>query len=234
MRIQAVWLLENHWGRRPQQLTETSQSAPKLAQKGWMSVMVEQAGIEVRCSCPMCAGFCYINDLVLAILELLKYHARVLYVDIDIHHGDGVEEAFYLTDRSVASAWLLQAWNQVACLRSMPWLERNWGIKVMHGLIVVLRAYLQACCVQWLSTAQALLKREGFFAACDMTPSVSAASRFCRSVYAVEPPVPLQGIDGQLPQVRQLLLPGNRGHQRHRRVSWEVLLTECAHAGWHG
>ena len=26
-------------------------------------------------------------------------HARVLYVDIDIHHGDGVEEAFYLTDR---------------------------------------------------------------------------------------------------------------------------------------
>lgn len=45
------------------------------------------------------SGFCYVNDLVLAILELLKYHARVLYVDIDIHHGDGVEEAFVLTDR---------------------------------------------------------------------------------------------------------------------------------------
>ena len=45
------------------------------------------------------AGFCFVNDLVLAILELLKFHARVLYVDIDIHHGDGVEEAFYLTDR---------------------------------------------------------------------------------------------------------------------------------------
>ena len=28
-----------------------------------------------------------------------RYHARVLYVDIDIHHGDGVEEAFYCTDR---------------------------------------------------------------------------------------------------------------------------------------
>ena len=50
------------------------------------------------------AGFCYVNDLVLAILELLKWHARVLYVDIDIHHGDGVEEAFYLTDRFVR--WL--------------------------------------------------------------------------------------------------------------------------------
>ncbi|CAL5222017.1 g4307 [Coccomyxa viridis] len=45
------------------------------------------------------SGFCYINDIVLAILELLKKHQRVLYVDIDIHHGDGVEEAFYLTDR---------------------------------------------------------------------------------------------------------------------------------------
>jgi acetoin utilization deacetylase AcuC-like enzyme len=28
-----------------------------------------------------------------------RYHPRVLYIDIDIHHGDGVEEAFYLTDR---------------------------------------------------------------------------------------------------------------------------------------
>jgi acetoin utilization deacetylase AcuC-like enzyme len=44
-------------------------------------------------------GFCYINDIVLGILELLKYHARVLYVDIDIHHGDGVEEAFINTNR---------------------------------------------------------------------------------------------------------------------------------------
>lgn len=28
-----------------------------------------------------------------------RTHLRVLYVDIDIHHGDGVEEAFYTTDR---------------------------------------------------------------------------------------------------------------------------------------
>ncbi|KHJ98216.1 histone deacetylase family protein [Oesophagostomum dentatum] len=45
------------------------------------------------------SGFCYTNDIVLGILELLKYHKRVLYVDIDVHHGDGVEEAFYTTDR---------------------------------------------------------------------------------------------------------------------------------------
>jgi histone deacetylase 1/2 len=41
----------------------------------------------------------HLNIKVLAILELLKVHYRVLYVDIDIHHGDGVEEAFYTTDR---------------------------------------------------------------------------------------------------------------------------------------
>jgi acetoin utilization deacetylase AcuC-like enzyme len=32
-------------------------------------------------------------------MELLKYHPRVMYIDIDIHHGDGVEEAFYDSDR---------------------------------------------------------------------------------------------------------------------------------------
>lgn len=32
-------------------------------------------------------------------LYLNRYHQRVLYIDIDIHHGDGVEEAFYTTDR---------------------------------------------------------------------------------------------------------------------------------------
>ena len=45
------------------------------------------------------SGFCYINDIVLGILELLRHVPRVLYIDIDCHHGDGVEEAFYTTDR---------------------------------------------------------------------------------------------------------------------------------------
>ncbi|KXN68755.1 hypothetical protein CONCODRAFT_79658 [Conidiobolus coronatus NRRL 28638] len=45
------------------------------------------------------SGFCYVNDIVLAILRLLEVHPRVMYIDIDVHHGDGVEEAFYTTDR---------------------------------------------------------------------------------------------------------------------------------------
>ena len=45
------------------------------------------------------SGFCYVNDIAVAIIELLKYHPRVMYLDIDVHHGDGVQEAFYGTDR---------------------------------------------------------------------------------------------------------------------------------------
>jgi acetoin utilization protein AcuC len=45
------------------------------------------------------SGFCYINDPVLAIMRLVDRGRRVAYIDIDAHHGDGVQEAFYNTDR---------------------------------------------------------------------------------------------------------------------------------------
>jgi acetoin utilization deacetylase AcuC-like enzyme len=47
------------------------------------------------------SGFCYVNDVVICILELLKFFPRVMYLDVDVHHGDGVEEAFYSTNRVV-------------------------------------------------------------------------------------------------------------------------------------
>jgi len=40
-------------------------------------------------------GFCYLNDLVLACLKLAEGGKRVLYLDLDAHHGDGVQSAFY-------------------------------------------------------------------------------------------------------------------------------------------
>eukprot|EP00979_Chaetoceros_neogracilis_P017209 scaffold10190_cov294-Chaetoceros_neogracile.AAC.9 len=43
-------------------------------------------------------GFCYVNDAVLAIQKLIAAKKRVLYLDIDIHHADGVQGAFYDTD----------------------------------------------------------------------------------------------------------------------------------------
>jgi acetoin utilization deacetylase AcuC-like enzyme len=45
------------------------------------------------------SGFCYVNDIVIGTLALLSHFDRVLYIDIDVHHGDGVEQAFYFTDK---------------------------------------------------------------------------------------------------------------------------------------
>ncbi|MGD1048692.1 MAG: acetoin utilization protein AcuC [Candidatus Krumholzibacteriaceae bacterium] len=41
------------------------------------------------------SGFCYVNDIVIAIEELRRAGLRVAYVDIDAHHGDAVQEAYY-------------------------------------------------------------------------------------------------------------------------------------------
>ncbi len=41
------------------------------------------------------SGFCYINDVVLACMILAEGGKQVLYLDVDVHHGDGVAYAFY-------------------------------------------------------------------------------------------------------------------------------------------
>ena len=45
------------------------------------------------------SGFCYVNDPVIGIKRLLSRGKRVAYIDIDAHHGDGVQKAFYDTDQ---------------------------------------------------------------------------------------------------------------------------------------
>ncbi len=41
-------------------------------------------------------GFCYVNDCVLGIKDLLANgFKRVAYIDLDAHHGNGVQDAFY-------------------------------------------------------------------------------------------------------------------------------------------
>lgn len=35
------------------------------------------------------SGYCYVNDIVLCILTLRKKYNRILYIDMDLHHGDG-------------------------------------------------------------------------------------------------------------------------------------------------
>ena len=45
------------------------------------------------------SGFCYLNDPAIGIAQMVNDGLRVLYLDIDVHHGDGVEAIFYNTDR---------------------------------------------------------------------------------------------------------------------------------------
>ncbi|WP_420405081.1 acetoin utilization protein AcuC [Nisaea sp.] len=48
----------------------------------------------------MAYGFCFFNDPVLGILAMLDSGlSRVAYVDLDAHHGDGVQDAFHDDDR---------------------------------------------------------------------------------------------------------------------------------------
>ena len=44
------------------------------------------------------SGFCVFNDPVVAINYFLGRGMKIAYVDIDAHHGDGVQDAFYDTD----------------------------------------------------------------------------------------------------------------------------------------
>ena len=51
-----------------------------------------------RCRPPpgRASGFCIYNDLAVGIQWLLDQGAqRVVYVDVDVHHGDGVERLFW-------------------------------------------------------------------------------------------------------------------------------------------
>ncbi|MFQ6089504.1 MAG: acetoin utilization protein AcuC [Candidatus Methanofastidiosia archaeon] len=44
------------------------------------------------------SGFCIFNDVSILIRKLLRRFSRIAYIDIDAHHSDGVQEAFYDTD----------------------------------------------------------------------------------------------------------------------------------------
>ncbi len=47
----------------------------------------------------LAAGFCIYNDLALAINEMVNAGWHVAYLDLDVHHGDGVQEIFYSNEK---------------------------------------------------------------------------------------------------------------------------------------
>src|SRR3954454_18440242 len=51
------------------------------------------------------SGFCIFNDAAIAIRWLLRQgYERIAYVDVDVHHGDGVQAAFYDEPRGLTGS----------------------------------------------------------------------------------------------------------------------------------
>lgn len=74
------------------------QAAELVAQGGYGAAFNMGGGLH-HAMPARASGFCYMNDPAVAIKYLAGLGKRVAYVDIDAHHGDGVEYAFYETDR---------------------------------------------------------------------------------------------------------------------------------------
>jgi acetoin utilization deacetylase AcuC-like enzyme len=58
--------------------------------------------LKVRLHSVPSEGYSFIKDQTHCFVDFFRNcrtHERVLYLDVDVHHGDGVEEAFYTTDR---------------------------------------------------------------------------------------------------------------------------------------
>jgi acetoin utilization protein AcuC len=73
--------------------------AASLVDRGEADIAFNIAGGLHHALASRASGFCYINDPVLAILFLVQRGRKVAYIDIDAHHGDGVQQAFYDTDK---------------------------------------------------------------------------------------------------------------------------------------
>ena len=76
-----------------------SLKAARLVESGEADIAFNISGGLHHAAASRASGFCYINDPVIAIQWLINQGRRVAYIDIDAHHGDGVQEAFYDTGK---------------------------------------------------------------------------------------------------------------------------------------
>ena len=79
--------------------TGASLAAAELVADGKADAAFSISGGLHHAAADHASGFCVFNDPALAIHYLLGRGLRVAYVDIDAHHGDGVQEAFFDDDR---------------------------------------------------------------------------------------------------------------------------------------
>ena len=71
-------------------------TAVRLVASGQVTRALSLSGGLHHASRAKMSGFCTYNDVALAIYEAVtQYGLRVAYLDLDAHHGDGVQELFY-------------------------------------------------------------------------------------------------------------------------------------------
>jgi len=73
-------------------------TAAKLVLSGSADVAFNPSGGFHHAGPERASGFCYINDVALGCLTLAEAGKKVLYLDVDVHHGDGVAYGFYDRD----------------------------------------------------------------------------------------------------------------------------------------
>jgi acetoin utilization protein AcuC len=76
-----------------------SLQAAELVSAGGVDIAFNSSGGLHHAAPDYASGFCVFNDVVIAIKHLLAKGLKVAYVDIDAHHGDGVQNAFYASDQ---------------------------------------------------------------------------------------------------------------------------------------
>jgi acetoin utilization protein AcuC len=70
-------------------------TAARLIREGQAHIAFNPSGGFHHAHPDRAAGFCFLNDVVLGIETLLEQVRKVMFVDIDAHHCDGVQDAFY-------------------------------------------------------------------------------------------------------------------------------------------
>ena len=72
-----------------------SLDSARLVSQGKARIAFNIAGGLHHAGPSQASGFCYVNDPILTVQHLASQGKRVIYLDIDAHHGDGVQWAFY-------------------------------------------------------------------------------------------------------------------------------------------
>jgi len=76
-------------------VTGASLQCAQLIKDGTTRVAMNFGGGRHHAFAARASGYCYVNDIVLCIDSLRTVYDKVFYLDLDIHHCDAVQEAYY-------------------------------------------------------------------------------------------------------------------------------------------